>query len=188
MVEPKVVSFPVEKLEVKVEPKVVFPVESFEDNFENYEETVDPPPVNNKEMTESIYSINSETFVTKIEKPKLSKEELQLMRLQLEHAEYLQLKSILQAKINSERFEIVKLRSHLAIKNKQENNANQNNNVREASVITYSEAEIEEKQKLVKENALLEQMRLSLAHQIFQERTACIEHRIQLAMNEILWF
>lgn len=117
-----------------------------------------------------------------IEKPKLSEKEIKLLRLQLENAEYLQLKSLLQAKINSEQFEIVKLRSHVALKSKQESAVN----VAKENKDNYTPDEQELRQRLMKENALLEQKRISLANQIFQERVACIQLKIELAMKEIL--
>ncbi|VVC95119.1 ralA-binding protein 1-like [Leptidea sinapis] len=113
------------------------------------------------------------------EKPKLSEKELKVLRLQLENAEYLQLKSLLQAKINSEQFEIVKLRSHVALKNKQDNLQNKEKD-------NSSQEDQELKQKLMKENAMLEQKRLNLINQIFQERVACVQLKIELAMNEIM--
>lgn len=115
------------------------------------------------------------------EKPKLTEKELKVLRLELENAEYLQLKSLLQAKINSEQFEIVKLRSHVALKNKAEGGQttkdSKENNVQD---------EQELRQRLIKENALLEQKRINLINQIFQERVACIQLKIELAMKEIL--
>lgn len=139
-----------------------FPVE-FEDNFEF-------------KPTEDITDAESSP-----EKPKLTEKELKVLRLQLENAEYLQLKSLLQAKINSEQFEIVKLRSHVALKSKQEGNV-QNKENKE----NYTLEEQELRQKLMKENAMLEQKRLNLVNQIFQERVACIQLKIELAMNEIM--
>lgn len=115
-----------------------------------------------------------------IEKPKFTEKELKILRLELENAEYLQLKSLLQAKINSEQFEIVKLRSHVALKNKQEGLLNKEN--KEA----LSPEDQDLKQRLVNENAMLEQKRLNLINQIFQERVACIQLKIELAMKEIL--
>lgn len=115
------------------------------------------------------------------EKPKLTEKELQILRLELENAEYLQLKSLLQAKINSEQFEIVKLRSHVALKNKQEGNSQ---NTKENRENTPEEPEL--KQRLMKEITMLEQKRLTLINQIFQERVACVQLKIELAMKEIL--
>lgn len=115
-----------------------------------------------------------------IEKPKFTEKELKILRLELENAEYLQLKSLLQAKINSEQFEIVKLRSHVTLKNKQEGLHNKENK----EVLTPEDQEL--KHKLIKENAMLEQKRLNLINQIFQERVACIQLKIELAMKEIL--
>ncbi|KOB75543.1 Rlip [Operophtera brumata] len=103
-----------------------------------------------------------------IEKPKFTEKELKILRLELENAEYLQLKSLLQAKINSEQFEIVKLRSHVALKNKQEGLHSKENK----EVLTPEDQEL--KQRLIKENAMLEQKRLTLINQIFQERVAFI--------------
>lgn len=141
----------------------------FEDNFdfkmEKEKETLaeDPPP--------------SEPV---IEKPKLTEKEVKLLRLQLENAEYLQLKSLLQAKINSEQFEIVKLRSQekVALK-KQEGVCKENKE-------NHTPEDQELKQRLIKENAMLEQKRLSLINQIFQERVACVQLKIELAMKEVL--
>ncbi|XP_077286341.1 ral interacting protein isoform X2 [Arctopsyche grandis] len=175
--------------DTETDGKISFPTGSFEDNFENFDEITESITTNSNknDMTDSMYSTSSETAQIKDEKPTLSEEELQLMRSQLEHAEYLQLKSILQAKINSERFEIVKLRSHMAIKNKQENNVIQMQNAKDvANVQNYTDSEIEERHRLLKENMLLEQKRLSLANQIFQERMSCVQLKIQIAMNEIL--
>lgn len=115
------------------------------------------------------------------EKPKLTEKELQILRLELENAEYLQLKSLLQAKINSEQFEIVKLRSHVALKNKQEGSSQ---NTKENRENTPEEPEL--KQRLMKEITMLEQKRLTLINQIFQERVACVQLKIELAMKEIL--
>ncbi|XP_046971821.1 ralA-binding protein 1 isoform X1 [Vanessa cardui] len=146
-----------------------FPVE-FEDNF-------DFKPAETKETPET--DAPAERVV---EKPKFTEKELKVLRLQLENAEYLQLKSLLQAKINSEQFEIVKLRSHVALKNKQEGVVTGNKENKE----NYTPEEQELRQKLIKENALLEQKRLSLVNQIFQERVACIQLKIELAMKEIM--
>ncbi|XP_026497279.1 ralA-binding protein 1 isoform X3 [Vanessa tameamea] len=146
-----------------------FPVE-FEDNF-------DFKPAETKETTET--DVIAERV---IEKPKFTEKELKVLRLQLENAEYLQLKSLLQAKINSEQFEIVKLRSHVALKNKQEGIVTSNKENKE----NYTPEEQELRQKLIKENALLEQKRLNLVNQIFQERVACIQLKIELAMKEIM--
>ncbi|XP_045487050.1 ralA-binding protein 1 isoform X2 [Pieris rapae] len=150
--------FPVEfeshtEFPVEFDSQTEFPVE-FEDNFEF------------KEKENEI----------EVEKPKLTEKELKVLRLQLENAEYLQLKSLLQAKINSEQFEIVKLRSHVALKNKQEGQKEKE----------ICQEDIELKQRLLKENAMLEQKRLTLVNQIFQERVACIQLKIELAMKEIM--
>ncbi|XP_049886118.1 ralA-binding protein 1 isoform X2 [Pectinophora gossypiella] len=115
------------------------------------------------------------------DKPKFTEKELKVLRLELENAEYLQLKSLLQAKINSEQFEIVKLRSHVALKNKQEGSLLNCKEPRE-----YSPEEQELRQRLMKENTMLEQKRLNLINQIFQERVACIQLKIELALKEIL--
>ncbi|XP_045454418.1 ralA-binding protein 1 [Melitaea cinxia] len=146
-----------------------FPVE-FEDNF-------DFKPSETKEVTET--EVPTERVK---EKPKFTEKELKVLQLQLENAEYLQLKSLLQAKINSEQFEIVKLRSHVALKNKQEGNIQTSKENKE----NYTPEEQELRQKLIKENAILEQKRLNLVNQIFQERVACIQLKIELAMKEIM--
>ncbi|CAB3238333.1 unnamed protein product [Arctia plantaginis] len=160
---------PLPNQEVKESPNDPTFEAEFEDNFDNFkpEKEVseqEPPPA------ESIK-----------EKPKLTEKELKVLRLELENAEYLQLKSLLQAKINSEQFEIVKLRSAVALKNKQEGSQ-----CTKDSKECNSQDEQELRQKLIKENALLEQKRLNLINQIFQERVACIQLKIELAMKEIL--
>lgn len=142
-------------------PDPTFPVE-FEDNFE-FKPSEETPEVDVQD------------------KPKLTEKELKVLRLQLENAEYLQLKSLLQAKINSEQFEIVKLRSHVALKSKLEGNL-QNKEPKDS--FTVEEQEL--RQKLMKENAMLEQKRLNLVNQIFQERVACVQLKIELAMKEIM--
>lgn len=152
-----------------IAPDPTFPVE-FEDNF-------DFKPSETKEVTET--EVPTERVK---EKPKFTEKELKVLQLQLENAEYLQLKSLLQAKINSEQFEIVKLRSHVALKNKQEGNIQTSKENKE----NYTPEEQELRQKLIKENAILEQKRLNLVNQIFQERVACIQLKIELAMKEIM--
>lgn len=146
-------------------PKIiekVFTDDAFEDNFD--------------------FNTKTEAKVEAKQKPKLSEKEIKLLRLQLENAEYLQLKSLLQAKINSEQFEIVKLRSHLALKHKQEGNlavSKENKDVQ-----TQEEQEV--KEKLTSENALMEAIIGNVSNKIFQERVACIQLKIELAMKEIL--
>ncbi|KAJ8709118.1 hypothetical protein PYW07_008944 [Mythimna separata] len=144
----------------------------FEDNFEF------PKPETKKETPEQ--EIPPAEPVK--EKAKFTEKELKVLRLELENAEYLQLKSLLQAKINSEQFEIVKLRSHVALKNKQAEGAQSAKDSKENN--TPEEQEL--RQRLIKENALLEQKRVNLINQIFQERVACIQLKIELAMKEIL--
>lgn len=168
----------------------------FEDNFD-FTKFEDKSPTQTdaaftvlpdvKTHTDAAFTVLPEVKETKeetievIEKPKFTEKELRVLRLELENAEYLQLKSLLQAKINSEQFEIVKLRSHVALKNKQEGLVNNKDNKE-----NYTPEELELKQRLMKENALLEQKRLNLINQIFQERVACIQLKIELAMKEIL--
>ncbi|CAH2239455.1 jg21464 [Pararge aegeria aegeria] len=167
MKTPLLVNEPFQIKDTKESPNAdpTFPVE-FEDNFDF-------------KPTEAVDEID--TPEKSIEKPKLTEKELKVLRLQLENAEYLQLKSLLQAKINSEQFEIVKLRSHVTLKNKQEGNVQCKENKE-----NFTPEELELKQKLMKENAMLEQKRLNLVNQIFQERVACIQLKIELAMKEIM--
>lgn len=145
----------------------------FEDNFEFKLENEESPT--EIEVPVAVETLNAE-------KPKLTEKELKVLRLELENAEYLQLKSLLQAKINSEQFEIVKLRSHVALKNKQEGNSEKG--VKDAKDNTAEEPDL--RQRLMKENSTLEQKRLTLINQIFQERVACVQLKIELAMKEIL--
>lgn len=153
-------------------PTEVFTAE-FEDNFEfktkqtTKESSIDVPD-----------SVPAEPAV---EKPKLTEKEMKKLRLELENAEYLQLKSLLQAKINSEQFEIVKLRSQVALKNKLEGNIPVMKETKD-----YTPEEQELRQRLMKENAMLEQKRMGLINQIFQERVACTQLKIELAMKELL--
>ncbi|XP_063379894.1 ralA-binding protein 1 isoform X1 [Cydia fagiglandana] len=180
------------EFEVKFEEKFdeKEPFRSNKTDFElKFEETKEPPRLAaNKndfdlKFEDSKQSPADETFPEpEQDKPKLTEKELKVLRLELENAEYLQLKSLLQAKINSEQFEIVKLRSHVALKNKQEGNLQCNKENKE----NYTPEEQELRQRLIKENAMLEQKRLSLINQIFQERVACIQLKIELAMKEIL--
>ncbi|CAG9112642.1 unnamed protein product [Plutella xylostella] len=145
----------------------------FEDNFDFAAKdlTITPPEPTVPEPTPEPVK----------EKPKLTEIEMKKLRLELENAEYLQLKSLLQAKINSEQFEIVKLRSQVALKNKQEGNVP---SVKETKDYTPEEQEL--RQRLIRENAALEQKRLSLINQIFQERVACTQLKIEIAMKELL--
>ncbi|KAG7309160.1 hypothetical protein JYU34_005082 [Plutella xylostella] len=145
----------------------------FEDNFDFAAKdlTITPPEPTVPEPTPEPVK----------EKPKLTEIEMKKLRLELENAEYLQLKSLLQAKINSEQFEIVKLRSQVALKNKQEGNVP---SVKETKDHTPEEQEL--RQRLIRENAALEQKRLSLINQIFQERVACTQLKIEIAMKELL--
>lgn len=147
----------------KLGPEKAFSDDAFEDNFD-FNSKSDIPPAEPSP------------------KAKLSDKEIKLLRLQLENAEYLQLKSLLQAKINSEQFEIVKLRSHVALRNKQEGNLQTN---KENKKIDPAE-EQELKQKLLKENNVLVQKIHNLNNQIFQEKVACIQLKVDLAMKEIL--
>ncbi|XP_072933471.1 ralA-binding protein 1 [Epargyreus clarus] len=163
-----------DKLDGSPKQDPTFPVE-FEDNFDFNLEAKEP-------QEQKIEPVPEVPVEPEKEKPKFTEKELKVLRLELENAEYLQLKSLLQAKINSEQFEIVKLRSHVALKNKQEGNLQPNKESKEA----FTPEDQELRQRLIKENAMLEQKRLSLVNQIFQERVACIQLKIELAMKEIL--
>lgn len=163
---------PETKCKESPQPAEVFAAE-FEDNFDvKTKEANKPSPVDVPDTAPTDAAI---------EKPKLTENEMKKLRLELENAEYLQLKSLLQAKINSEQFEIVKLRSQVALKNKLEGNAPATKETKD-----YTPEEQELRQRLMKENAMLEQKRMGLISQIFQERVACTQLKIELAMKELL--
>ncbi|XP_058821572.1 ralA-binding protein 1 [Topomyia yanbarensis] len=103
---------------------------------------------------------------------------LALIRLQLENQELLNWKAQLQARINAERAEIVRMKRLLVSDN----------------VITYGPSSLdcvvsdnEDYDRLVahyaKENALLEQKRQILSKEIFEENKALIQMQVDLALN-----
>ncbi|XP_053694277.1 ralA-binding protein 1 isoform X2 [Sabethes cyaneus] len=103
---------------------------------------------------------------------------LTLIRLQLENQELLNWKAQLQARINAERTEIVRMKRLLITDNG----------------ITYGPSSLDcavsdngDYERLVaqyaKENALLEQKRQILAKEIFEENKALIQMQVELALN-----
>lgn len=100
-----------------------------------------------------------------------------LVRLQIENQELLNWKTQLQTRINQERSEIVRLKRLL------NNNTTNNEGV---ALLTHEE-ELDYERLIahyLKENALLEQKRIMLSKEIFQERKALIEMAVELEMKQ----
>ncbi|XP_019560513.2 ralA-binding protein 1 [Aedes albopictus] len=104
---------------------------------------------------------------------------LLLIRLQLENQELLNWKAQLQARINAERAEIVRMKRLLVT----DNGVTQHG----PSSLDCSVSDNEDYERLVahyaKENALLEQKRQMLAKEIFEESKALIQMQVDLALN-----
>ncbi|XP_062553876.1 ralA-binding protein 1 [Armigeres subalbatus] len=104
---------------------------------------------------------------------------LLLIRLQLENQELLNWKAQLQARINAERAEIVRMKRLLVTDNGVINHG--------PSSLDCSVSDNEDYERLVgqyaKENALLEQKRQMLAKEIFEESKALIQMQVDLALN-----
>ncbi|XP_055642642.1 ralA-binding protein 1 [Toxorhynchites rutilus septentrionalis] len=103
---------------------------------------------------------------------------LTLIRLQLENQELLNWKSQLQARINAERTEIVRMKRLL----NPDSSA-----IHGPSSLDCSISDNDDYERLVahyaKENALLEQKRQILAKEIFEENKALIQMQVELALN-----
>uniref|UniRef100_A0A182JYJ4 Rho-GAP domain-containing protein n=1 Tax=Anopheles christyi TaxID=43041 RepID=A0A182JYJ4_9DIPT len=109
--------------------------------------------------------------------PQNHPEYLTLIRLQLENQELVNWKAQLQARIQSERNEIVKMKKLLVV----DWSVNGPGSV-DAS-ITASEEYDKLMAHYVKENALLEQKRQMLAKEIFEENKNLIQMQVELALN-----
>uniref|UniRef100_A0A182P591 Rho-GAP domain-containing protein n=1 Tax=Anopheles epiroticus TaxID=199890 RepID=A0A182P591_9DIPT len=109
--------------------------------------------------------------------PQNHPEYLTLIRLQLENQELVNWKAQLQARIQTERNEIVKMKKLLVV----------DGSVNAPAGVDASVAASEEYDKLmahyVKENALLEQKRQMLAKEIFEENKNLIQMQVELALN-----
>lgn len=103
---------------------------------------------------------------------------LLLIRLQLENQELLNWKAQLQARINAERAEIVRMKKLLIT---------DNGITHGPSSLDCTVSDNEDYERLVahyaKENALLEQKRQMLAKEIFDESKALIEMQVDMALN-----
>ncbi|XP_058449995.1 ralA-binding protein 1 [Malaya genurostris] len=103
---------------------------------------------------------------------------LMLIRLQLENQELLNWKAQLQARINAERAEIVRMKRLLI---------SDNGIANDPSSLDCIVSDNEDYERLVahyaKENALLEQKRQILAKEIFEENKALIQMQVELALN-----
>ncbi|XP_053679268.1 ralA-binding protein 1 [Anopheles nili] len=109
--------------------------------------------------------------------PQNHPEYLTLIRLQLENQELVNWKAQLQARIQTERNEVVKMKKLLTI----------DSSMYGPAAIDPSANVSEEYEKLmshyVKENALLEQKRQMLAKEIFEENKNLIQMQVELALN-----
>uniref|UniRef100_A0AAG5CZC4 Rho-GAP domain-containing protein n=1 Tax=Anopheles atroparvus TaxID=41427 RepID=A0AAG5CZC4_ANOAO len=109
--------------------------------------------------------------------PQNHPEYLTLIRLQLENQELMNWKAQLQARIQTERNEIVKMKKLLVT----------DESLHSAGSVDASVTASEEYEKLVahyvKENALLEQKRQMLAREIFDENKNLIQMQVELALN-----
>ncbi|XP_065076264.1 ralA-binding protein 1 isoform X2 [Ochlerotatus camptorhynchus] len=103
---------------------------------------------------------------------------LLLIRLQLENQELLNWKAQLQARINAERVEIVRMKKILIT---------DNGITHGPSSLDSTVSDNEDYERLIahyaKENALLEQKRQMLAKEIFEESKALIQMQVDLALN-----
>jgi RalA-binding protein 1 len=100
-----------------------------------------------------------------------------LIRLQIENQELLNWKTQLQSRINQERSEIVRLKKLL-----------NNNTTNTENVTLLTDEEEQDYERLIahylKENALLEQKRIMLSKEIFQERKALIDMEVEFEMKQ----
>lgn len=113
-------------------------------------------------------------------------EYLNLIRLQVENQELSNWKQQLQGRINQERSEIVRLKRLL----NNNNTANSFNETSEHSMTQEDESEYERlvalAENLYKENALLEQKRIMLTKEIFQEKKSLIQLEVELGMKQFV--
>uniref|UniRef100_U5EXH6 Putative ral n=1 Tax=Corethrella appendiculata TaxID=1370023 RepID=U5EXH6_9DIPT len=119
--------------------------------------------------------------------PQTHPEYLNLIRLQIENQELLAWKSQLQTRINAERAEIVRMKRILFTTTADAENNNSNCAKDSATIITENTS-LEDSERLIahylKENALLEQKKMMLAKEIFDEHCSLIQMQIDLAMTK----
>ena len=110
--------------------------------------------------------------------PQNHPEYLTLIRLQLENQELVNWKAQLQARIQTERNEIVKMKKLLVV-----DGCATNAPASLDASLTASEEYDKLMAHYVKENALLEQKRQMLAKEIFEENKNLIQMQVELALN-----
>lgn len=104
-------------------------------------------------------------------------EYLNLIRLQLENQELINWKQQLQARINAERAECVRLKRILGT----------DEAIQDSSTLSIDDPEYTRLvEHYVKENALLEQKRLLLAKEILDENVSLIQLQVDLAMQQFV--
>lgn len=111
--------------------------------------------------------------------PENHPEYFNLIRIQLEHQELVEWKLKLQARINSERSELVKLKKILGEK-KVEVGKTQERNIEVTDEADYEKII----SHYMKENYLLEQKKNLLAKEIFEENTSLIDLQVFLEMKK----
>uniref|UniRef100_A0A1Q3FXY1 Putative ral-gtpase effector rlip76 n=1 Tax=Culex tarsalis TaxID=7177 RepID=A0A1Q3FXY1_CULTA len=107
---------------------------------------------------------------------------LTLIRLQLENQELMNWKGQLQARINAERAEIVRMK-RLLITDAAEDGTVVGPQSLDCTVISDNDDYERLVAQFAKENALLEQKRQMLAKEIFDESKALIQMQVELALN-----
>ncbi|XP_005187489.2 ralA-binding protein 1 isoform X1 [Musca domestica] len=149
-----------------------------------FEEYVSVAPPNN---TTDVMYMDEDTGLLMVSKS--HPDYATLLRLQLENQELLAWKSQLQARISAERAEMLQLKQLLQqqMKNKTAAVATTTTNSTQDNVISPAPG-TEDYERIVehfmRENALLENKKLMLAKEIFEENKQCIALQVELAMQK----
>ncbi|KAG5667968.1 hypothetical protein PVAND_015927 [Polypedilum vanderplanki] len=138
------------------------------DGTEDSKETSD-------ENSDKIYMMDNGMIML----PKDHPDYAMLIKLQLENQELMNWKQQLQSKISLERAECVCLKTILDNQQPPVANTNENQNIDESEYEKLIE-------HYMKENSLLEQKRLLLAKEIFDENLSLIQLQVELAMKQFL--
>ncbi|XP_061387619.1 ralA-binding protein 1 [Musca vetustissima] len=142
--------------------------------------SVAPPPSSNQ--TDIMY-MDEETGLLMVSKS--HPDYATLLRLQLENQELLAWKSQLQARISAERAEMLQLK-HL-LQQQMKNKVPPNSATNQENIISPLPG-TEDYERIVehfmRENALLENKKLMLAKEIFEENKQCIALQVELAMQK----
>lgn len=110
-----------------------------------------------------------------------------LLRLQLENQELLNWKTLLQARINAERAEFLRLKQ---LYQQMTNKIAQQKPTANSTQVTAMESQTPEGdyerivEHLIQENALLEHKKQMLSKEIFEENKQCISYQVELAMQK----